>query len=75
MIGVAGTKGDRYTMQGLDVAMKATLEAGVLGFCGVTQSRLELLYDSIGGSEAAPRILQQADQLATEFVSAGIERS
>lgn len=67
MIGVAGNNADAFAERGYDSAMRRQLETGILGYCGVAERRLELLYGSIEGQAFADQILLDAERLAAGF--------
>lgn len=67
MIAVAGSLQPAYAKRGYDVAMKTQLETGILGYCGVEETRLEVLYGAIEGDGYPLQILEQARELASEF--------
>ena len=67
MIGIAGAVESGYTKRGYDTAMQTQLDVGVLGYCGVAERRLQLLYGSIEGDDYPTQILTQARALGAEF--------
>ena len=66
-IGVAGADAGVYAKRGYDRAMRTQIETGILRYCGVTEPRHELLFDSLDGQVAADRILAEAAALARAF--------
>jgi len=67
MIGVAGTNAAAYAKRGYDSAMNTQLDTGLLGYCGVPEHRLELLYGSVEGGEHPQQILTEAQALGEAF--------
>lgn len=67
MIGVAGNRSEDFAKRGYDEAMRVSLDVGVLGYCAVAESRLELLHGSIEGPAFPPNILRDAEALARLF--------
>lgn len=67
MIGIAGNGEADYAKRGYDAAMRTTLDVGTLGYCGIADRRLELLYGSMEGEESIARILDRARELGKSF--------
>lgn len=67
MIAIAGSSEADYRKRGYDDAMRTTLETGILGYCGIADGRLELLYDGMEGGDAATRIITRARELGAGF--------
>ncbi len=67
MIGIAGSGLPTYQKRGYDGAMKTQLETGILGYCGVADHRLEILYGSIEGAPHPAEIIAQAQKLGGSF--------
>jgi len=65
MIGVAGGGAGGYAKRGYDTAMQTQLDVGILQYCEIAESRLELLYGSI--DEGGAGILTQARALGSAF--------
>jgi NAD(P)H dehydrogenase (quinone) len=67
MIGVCGTDLAAYRKRGYDAAMQTQLDVGVLGYCGVAEHRLELLFGAIEGAPYPEQILAAAQDLGRQF--------
>jgi NAD(P)H dehydrogenase (quinone) len=67
MIGICGSDLAAYQKRGYDVAMQTQLDAGVLGYCGVAEHRLELLFGAIEGTPYPQQILAAAQDLGRHF--------
>jgi NAD(P)H dehydrogenase (quinone) len=67
MVGIAGNTREDFAKRRYDEAMQISLDLGLLGYCGITDRRLELLHGSTEGSQYPPLILQRANEIACEF--------
>jgi putative NADPH-quinone reductase len=67
MLGVAGNHLESYTKRGYDAAMKTSLDLGILNFCGIERTRLELLHGAIEGTEFPQQLLKRSWELAQQF--------
>jgi len=67
MIGVAGNGKAEYAKRGYDTAMQTALDVGVLGYCAISERRLELLYGSMDGVESIEQMLEQTRELGRSF--------
>ncbi|WP_045835491.1 NAD(P)H oxidoreductase [Hyphomicrobium sp. 99] len=67
MLAVAGTSAEAYAKRGYDEAMRTQLETGILQYCGIRETRLELLFGSIEGAPGPKTILETARRLGSEF--------
>lgn len=67
MLGVAGVTEEAYHARGTDAAMRTSLEGAILGYCGVAEPRLALLYGALEGPEPVATILKRAGELGAEF--------
>lgn len=67
MLGIAGVGEQLYTGGNYDVMMRRQLETGILKYCKIAESRLELFYDSLAGPTEAAAIITKARALALEF--------
>ncbi len=67
MVGVAGNTREDFAKRRYDEAMQISLDLGLLGYCGITDRRLELLHGSTEGTRYPPLILQRAEEIAREF--------
>ena len=71
MVAIAGVSAEDYGERGYDVAMRTQLDIGVLGYCGVADRRLELLYGALEGEARAKEILARAALIGREFAGGG----
>jgi NAD(P)H dehydrogenase (quinone) len=67
MIGIAGTHHAGYQKRGYDTALATQLDTGILGYCGIAEHRLELLYGSIEGEPYPAQIIAAARDLGATF--------
>lgn len=67
MLAIAGTSAEAFAKRGYDTAISTQLETGILGYCGVPDTRLELLYGATEGAPHPETILARARQLGSEF--------
>jgi NAD(P)H dehydrogenase (quinone) len=67
MVGIAGATAEAFAKRGYDEAMRVQLKVGLLDYCGVADSRLDVLYGSLEGDAEIARILEDARALARSF--------
>ncbi|MGO4685602.1 NAD(P)H oxidoreductase [Hyphomicrobium sp. 2TAF46] len=67
MLAIAGSSAEAYAKRGYDDAMRTQLEVGILGYCGIAETRLEILFDAIEGPPGPETILATARRLGSEF--------
>lgn len=67
MLGIAGSDSETYAKRGYDKAIRTQLETGIFGYCGVAETRFELLFGSIDGAPGPEDILTKARQIGSEF--------
>ena len=67
MLAIAGSSAEAYAKRGYDDAMRTQLEVGILGYCGIAETRLEILFDAIEGPPGPENILAAARRLGSEF--------
>lgn len=75
MVGVAGNTREDFAKRRYDEAMQITLDLGVLGYCGIADRRLEVLYGATEGAQYPPQILQRAEDIAREFCATPVKGS
>lgn len=75
MVGVAGNTREDFAKRRYDEAMQITLDLGVLGYCGIADRRLEVLYGATEGAQYRPQILQRAEDIAREFCATPVKGS
>lgn len=67
MIAIAGSMPDAYRKRGYDAAMQTQLDTGILGYCGIADRRLTILYGSIEGAPHPAEIIEGARELGRLF--------
>jgi NAD(P)H dehydrogenase (quinone) len=67
MIAIAGAHAIDYQKRGYDEAMKTQLETGILGYCGIEERRLAILYGSVEGEPYPAQIIVDARNLGASF--------
>jgi NAD(P)H dehydrogenase (quinone) len=67
MIAIAGPDAAWFRKRGYDQAIHIQLKIGILDNCGVSESRLEVLYGALGGEAAIRSLLTNVDRIAYEF--------
>jgi NAD(P)H dehydrogenase (quinone) len=67
MIAIAGGDAESFRKRGSDNAIHIQLKIGILDYCGVSESRLEVLYGALDGEQAIKALIGHVDRLATEF--------
>ncbi len=67
LIGVAGVGRANYETGAFDVAIRTQLGAGLLEYCGVSESRVELLFGAIESPEQAAAAIAKTRLLGEEF--------
>jgi NAD(P)H dehydrogenase (quinone) len=66
MLAVAGGDAASFAKRGYDEAMRVQLEVGILDYCGVTEPKLQMLYDSFE-AEGRAAILAEAKRLGEHW--------
>lgn len=67
MIGIGSGSPDGYKKRGYDSAMDVQLRIGIMDYCGIADSKLELFLNSMDGDEARAALFQRARQLGKDF--------
>ncbi len=67
MLAIAGTSAEAFAKRSYDDAIRTQLETGILKYCGVPETRLELLVGAIEGAPGPEDILKAAQHLGSEF--------
>jgi NAD(P)H dehydrogenase (quinone) len=67
MIAIAGNLAPSYQKRGYDTAMQTQIETGILGYCGIEDRRLTILYGSIEGDPYPAQIVEGARTLGRSF--------
>ncbi len=68
-LGVAAADAATFDTRGYLEALKVQLDIGIAGYCGVKQSRLELLHGSLDGADAAGALIDRARDLGHTWPS------
>ena len=68
MIGIAGCDAPVYADNQYQDAMETQLTNGILGYCGVPERRLILLYDSMN-LEKTGELLSEVESLCQQFIA------
>jgi NAD(P)H dehydrogenase (quinone) len=68
-IGVAGSRESTYRKYGYGEAMRAQIDIGILGYCGLRDVAVELYYDVEQSPENRARYLEEAEALGRRFLS------
>lgn len=71
MIGVASSTEASFAKRRYIDAMRIQLEMGTMAYCGIENSRLELLYKSTRNEAASADLVRRAYELGKLFPSAG----
>lgn len=71
MIGVASSSEASFAKRRYIEAMRIQLETGTMAYCGIENSRLELLYESTRSTGASAGLLRRAHELGKLFPSGG----
>jgi NAD(P)H dehydrogenase (quinone) len=66
MLALAGGSAASFAKRGYDAAMLTQLETGILRYCGVTDPRLHMLYDSFE-AEGRTALLAEASRIGRSF--------
>jgi NAD(P)H dehydrogenase (quinone) len=69
LIGVAGSRESTYRKYGYGEAMRAQIDIGILGYCGLRDVAVELYYDVEQSPENRARYLDAAEALGRRFLS------
>lgn len=67
MIGVAGVSESTYRAGHYDTAIRTQWHSGILEYCGIAESRVELLFGSMDGTARVAEILRDAAALAEQY--------
>lgn len=67
MIAVAGGPREGFEKRGYDTAIFTQLATGILGFCGISDGRLEVFYGAVDEPDAPKKILDEAKRLGSDF--------
>jgi NAD(P)H dehydrogenase (quinone) len=69
LIGVAGSRESTYRKYGYAEAMRAQIDIGILGYCGLRDVSVELYYDVEQSPENRARYLAEAEALGKRFLA------
>jgi len=70
LLGAAGASAGHYARRGYDQAMRTQLVTGIMGYCGIAQADLHLLFGSLGEREVRERHLATARSLGASYFDA-----
>lgn len=71
MIGVASSTEASFAKRRYIDAMRIQLETGTMAYCGIANSRLELLYESTRNPAASANLVRRAHELGKSFPPGG----
>ena len=67
MIGTASASAESYAKRGYDEAMRVQLNVGMMDYCGISRSHLEIMYDVMENDETRHALLERARQLGASW--------
>lgn len=67
LIGTASATAEQYRKRSYDEAMRVQLNVGIMDYCGIARSNLEIMYDVMGGAELREDLLRRARHLGETF--------
>lgn len=67
MIATAAASGDAFAKRGYDMAIETQLNVGIMNYCGIESSRLELLFETTSNDETRAGLLDRARLLGAKF--------
>ncbi|CAN5373664.1 NAD(P)H-dependent oxidoreductase [soil metagenome] len=67
MVAIAGSDAAGFAKRGYDAAMVTQLHTGILDYCHIKETRLELLHSTLEGPEGIAKLFAAAQALAAEF--------
>jgi NAD(P)H dehydrogenase (quinone) len=70
LIGVAGSRESTYRKYGYGEAMRAQIDVGILGYCGIRDVDTKIFYDVDQRPEARAQYLDEARNMGRRFLSA-----
>lgn len=68
-IGTAAGDADSFRKRGYDRAIATQIVTGILDYCGIADSRMEILYDVFAGPEDREAHLARARELGRTFLA------
>lgn len=74
LIGIAGSRESTYTKYGYGEAMRAQIDVGILGYCGLRDVETHVFYDVEQSPEDRARYLSEAREIGRDFLSPQRER-
>ena len=69
LIGTASGSAASYAKRGYDEAMRVQLNVGMMEYCGIARSHLELMYDVMENAATRDALLDRARQLGASWFS------
>lgn len=67
VIGTASGSAESYAKRGYDEAMRVQINVGMMEYCGIPTSQLEIMYDVMEDEATRRALLERARQLGTEW--------
>ncbi|MFN4140430.1 NAD(P)H oxidoreductase [Aestuariivirga sp.] len=67
LIGTASATAESYRKRGYDEAMRVQLCVGVMNYCGIARSQLEILYDVMEGESTRTALLARSHELGATY--------
>lgn len=67
LVGIAADDAESFARRGYDKSMETQLLSGILQYCGIENSSMHLLHDSLTSPEHRDELLARARQLGQEF--------
>ena len=67
LIGTASGSAESYAKRGYDEAMRVQINVGMMEYCGIARSHLELMYDVMENAATRDALLDRARQLGASW--------
>ncbi len=67
MIGTAAAPADAFAKRGYDTAIDAQVDTGIMNYCGIATSRIELFHDTTSDDGTRAGLLERARLLGSGF--------
>jgi len=67
LIGTASGGPETYAKRGYDEAMRVQLNVGIMNYCGIPKSQLEIMYDVMEDDATRRALLDRARQLGASW--------
>lgn len=66
-LGLAAADAPTFAKRGYDDALRTQLDVGIADYCGISESRIELLHGSLDGEGAAQGLIDRARTLGRDW--------